>query len=618
MNFLAPIVGMAFRPPAGAVLSALPFSTPLLLRRQPSNEYDSNAVQVLLEGFTPDGAFAAEFDACLSLAIDDEAEALPWPMAQKCPHQSPPPRLRQGQRRTSSTDRRDNGRKWSHLTPCQALCHRDRSTSSRVQAMNEQAIISARLQPTSEQRAILSAARSSNTSLLIEAMAGCSKTSTIEILIRSLPVKPTAYIVFNKRNQIEAEKTFRSTSSKWSHLGSATHANVLTLNSLGHRAWSQATGKRLTLNTKKLLEIVKQGKWRLDKEGFSSILSLVRRARISGLIPSCYNKPGLLPDTEESWKSIAEAIWIEPNEDLFYYAQQTLIESIRQSFAGLIDYDDQIYMSALFGGVFPRYPVLFGDEVQDYSPLNKIQIQRAAADRLILVGDPRQAIYAFRGADSDSMNSLQELRSAWQKLPLSVTFRCPKAIVARQQQHAAGFAAFEKNSEGSVENWLGREWSTKQLPSDSIAILCRNNAPLLSAAIRCIKSGRGARVLGGEIGKGLVSLAKKLIPSGTNSTLDAIRLVSEWATSESSKCLANSQEEKVSLIYDKAECLYAVLEQSTSIAGAISLLERLFADSACTITCSTGHKAKGLEWSTVVHLDPWRIPSKLCTKARKA
>ena len=74
MNFLAPIVGMAFRPPAGAVLSALPFSTPLLLRRQPSNEYDSNAVQVLLEGFTPDGAFAAEFDACLSLAIDDEAE----------------------------------------------------------------------------------------------------------------------------------------------------------------------------------------------------------------------------------------------------------------------------------------------------------------------------------------------------------------------------------------------------------------------------------------------------------------------------------------------------------------------------------------------------------------
>ena len=211
------------------------------------------------------------------------------------------------------------------------------------------------------------------------------------------------------------------------YLGSATYANVLTLNSLAHRAWSQATGKRLTLNTKKL-EIVKQGKWRLDKEGFSSILSLVRRARISGLIPSCYNKLGLLPDTEESWKSIAEAIWIEPNEDLFLLCPA----NPHRKYPPILCRSHRLRRPDLHVRPIRRCLPTLSSPLRrrstGSSPLNKIQIQRAAADRLILVGDPCQGIYAFRGADSDSMNSLQELRSAWQKLPLSVTFRFPKAI----------------------------------------------------------------------------------------------------------------------------------------------------------------------------------------------
>jgi hypothetical protein len=45
------MVGMHFRPPAKAVLEALPAGTLLWLRREPSNPYDVNAVQVLLPGF---------------------------------------------------------------------------------------------------------------------------------------------------------------------------------------------------------------------------------------------------------------------------------------------------------------------------------------------------------------------------------------------------------------------------------------------------------------------------------------------------------------------------------------------------------------------------------------
>jgi len=47
-QFFCAIVGGKFRPPALGVLSALPAGFPLLLRREPSNAYDNNAIMVLV------------------------------------------------------------------------------------------------------------------------------------------------------------------------------------------------------------------------------------------------------------------------------------------------------------------------------------------------------------------------------------------------------------------------------------------------------------------------------------------------------------------------------------------------------------------------------------------
>jgi len=45
-------------------------------------------------------------------------------------------------------------------------------------------------------------------------------------------------------------------------------------------------------------------------------------------------------------------------------------------------------------------------------------------------------------------------------------------------------------------------------------------------------------------------------------------------------------------------------------------LETMFSKDNLRITLSTGHKAKGLEWPTVIHLDPWRVPSKFAKSAK--
>lgn len=49
MNVILPIVGAHFRPPAKAIIAALPMGCPLTLVPEPSNPYDPNAIAVFVE-----------------------------------------------------------------------------------------------------------------------------------------------------------------------------------------------------------------------------------------------------------------------------------------------------------------------------------------------------------------------------------------------------------------------------------------------------------------------------------------------------------------------------------------------------------------------------------------
>ena len=126
-------------------------------------------------------------------------------------------------------------------------------------------------------------------------------------------------------------------------------------------------------------------------------------------------------------------------------------------------------------------------------------------------------------------------------------------------------------------------------------------------------------MLGRDIGKGLVVLSKKLAPEDTSPRDWVAGRIDEWQQSECSLALANGKEEKVAGITDKAECLMAVLEGGARDAGELrSMLEKLFAREDGLVTLSSGHKSKGLEWVCVLHLDPWRIPSRQAKAALAA
>lgn len=470
--------------------------------------------------------------------------------------------------------------------------------------------------PTPEQAAIIEAARTRKESLLIRAYAGTGKTTTLEMIAYALPSEiPGLALAFNVKIKKELEKRFPP------------HFTVMTMNGLGHRAWAKAIGKRPVIDERKLgrlvTQVCKEAGFDASPDDWNSIRQLASNAMTQGLIPKEFTHvKGLLADSDESWSILMDELLIS-NEVLAQLARSVVLLDVREGYTGTISFDDQIYLSTMYNGVFPRFAQVMVDEAQDLSPLNHIQVRRAASDRLIVVGDDKQAIYAFRGADHTSMEKLKSLRSEWIELPLATTFRCPQSVVARQQIHAPGFVAFSKNIVGQVINWreegkneLKGAWNGQKLlklaNGYEPAILCRNNAPLLSCAFKLIRSGIGCHMVGRDIGKGLIALAKKLIPLDDTPGLECHNLITAWMESEIAIAEANGKDNKAEQIDDKGQCLLAVLDDP-SIRNAGDMrqrLELLFDRESGQITLSTGHRAKGLEWPVVLHIDPWRIPSK--------
>lgn len=442
---------------------------------------------------------------------------------------------------------------------------------------------------TLEQESIIEAAINTRDSLLLNALAGAAKTSTLEMICKYHPVIPILYVVFNKRNQEEAKKKLPG------------HVDCKTANALGHRVWANATGKRLVLDKDKVYNLLKEAASSITRsekeeyyETFTDTLKLIKAAKLQGYVPQGIPAQRSLLTQEEFYADRDEGEVTPLQRRL---VDDILRSSITAAYAGAIDFYDQLYMPTLFGGAFPKFPLVLVDEAQDLSPLNHAMLEKLVTGRLIAVGDPWQSIYAFRGAVFNGMSRLRE-RFNLRDMNLSVSFRVPKAGVIRARARAPHMQWWENASEGLVEDL--ESWSAKSIP-DNAAIICRYNAPLFRCALELIKQGRGVQLIGRDIGPGLIRTLKKL----GNSTLtkeETLNAIERWRVEQLKKSKAKAS------IHDRAECLRIFAEFGGSLGGAIAYAEHLFSTSG-PIQLLSGHKAKGLEWDVVYHLDPQLIPS---------
>lgn len=290
-----------------------------------------------------------------------------------------------------------------------------------------------------------------------------------------------------------------------------------------------------------------------------------------------------------------------------------------------VDFDDMPWLPVVLGLRGDVYDFLITDESQDLSKVQQMLMRLACPNgRIMVVGDPFQAIYAWRGADAQSMANLQDELVSSDKgcgiFPLTVTRRCPKLHVKLATNIVGDgvIRAMEDAPEGIVRTATMKDALLEMQPGDMA--LCRVNKHLVPVAYDLIRRGVKAVVRGRDIGSGLEALIKKLgSPDNVDDLLDKL---ADFRAKEVHRLSKQKYSEgRVAALEDKCETLSELCEGLKYTYEVIAKINQIFADFDSdgapkhAVVLSTVHRGKGIEANKIWILAPDLIPHPMAQQA---
>lgn len=430
--------------------------------------------------------------------------------------------------------------------------------------------------------------------LMVNATAGSGKTfSLLECMKRTKG--NSIFVAFNKSIATELATKVPS------------HVTASTLHSFGLKAIIKNSGY-VRVDKKKLSKIMQK----VPAVSFLQGMTGPEKADI-------FRKRQMVTDLISIWKntlidykndqSVAEAanhysINYDPN--ILGVARSIMDKSIANR--RFVDFDDMIYLPVAMKYSLPTFDNVFVDECQD---LNRAQIEmilgmvKKPNGRIIAVGDPKQSIYGFRGADTDAMPRIKEVLDA-KELPLSVCYRCPTSHIELAQEIVPYIESAPNAKEGIVENISSDQFNNMVDGEKEPLVLCRTNAPMISYALRLIKEGRKAHVRGSDIGSYLRGI---VIGFNAKSISELNTKINEWENSQLEFLTKRWASVAVrDTICDYADVMREFAKQSANPYDVVKTIDRVFSDAKDGTIFSTVHKAKGLEADTVYIIRPDQLP----------
>lgn len=452
----------------------------------------------------------------------------------------------------------------------------------------------------------------SQRALSIIARAGTGKTTTLQKICERIPVRKNGpyvqqdiiYLAFNKSAVLDVKAR-----------GLAEHVNAMTFNAIGFAAVRKKF-PRANVDARKTRLILEENLSERDVKTFSSTIEkLVGLAKSQGVAPKGYESTGILPDTMETWEALIDRYNVEaPWDDerlmprAIDLASRVLAESVKITHT--IDFDDQLWLTMVLDLPMPRrYRVVLADEGQDLNPVQRKLLAKLMEKNgmLIVVGDDAQCIYGFRGSDVDSFHAIAKEYGAT-RLPLTVTYRCPTAVVDLAKRYVPDIEAAPGAATGEVvtmhvddvKDWRG----AKDL------IVCRTNAPLVAQAYSFIRQKIPCRVAGRDFGAGLTALIKKLKPTDIK---DLLAKLDAYRVKEVGKLVAAKKEHRVQSLTDKIDSLEVLALECDDLDALDGIISRLFSDLSQEgkIVLSSVHRAKGAEADRVFILRPDLMPFRM-------
>lgn len=430
---------------------------------------------------------------------------------------------------------------------------------------------------------------------MVRARAGTGKTTTILQAITHIPGSPKILLcAFNKRIQTELSEKLQD------H-----RAEAKTLHALGFSFLRRAKGwSNVRVDPNVEWDRIEEVAGKIPGEMAGVIFKAVSLAK--GTMPFA---------TEDELEDMILAQDLEPEESWVscgWTAEKLAgivfeVLELSKEPGDRISFDDMLFIPLACGLTAAWYDWVIVDEAQDMNLSQLLLAQKALkkGGHIVVVGDDRQAIYGFRGADSGSLDRLKAEYKA-EELGLTITYRCPKTVVQIAQSLVPDYQAAPEAPEGAVKSVLDAKLFEAVQVGD--VVLSRTNAPLVPVCLGLIRKGIPARIEGKDIGKALAAIVRKL---KAKSVPDFLKKLTAWSGRRCKRIEAQgarNKETKLQEVEDQAATLVALAEGCVSVSEIMDRCTKMFEDTmdakgnvcrAKAVVCSSVHKAKGLEWDNV-------------------
>ena len=462
--------------------------------------------------------------------------------------------------------------------------------------------------PTPEQEKIFHFVKNRPENLLIEAYAGCGKTSVLVEIAKLLPKdKEITFLAFNKHIQLELKDRLPE------------NVRCQTTYGLGMAAIKRKYGEKIIFDEFKVDKIItkKSKSWDLETEFknhediYSYLYDLKRlvnycRASMSltaDSIPYLIEKFNVNLNKTEDIKRCLKILDVMVNDRLTY------------------DFTDMIFLPAIDKTIwfFPQDYVA----VDEYQDLNRCQIKIIEkiirkdkvtgnqVGRLFAVGDKFQNIYSFNCSDGQSFSNFENYPNT-KVLPLSYSFRCAKNIIINANSLVKEIKALDTAPDGIVRH----NGNVLNEAESGDFVLCRTTMPLVKLFFGFLMAHKKAVVKGSDIGINLIEMNGKILD------IEKLRLhwtgeVIRFKNDLYVKGILNPREHSgyVSL-EDKVAVLLFLASMTSTVPELKDKIKYIFNDdvNGRGIILSTVHKAKGLEANRVFIIRPDLLPMKTVRK----
>ena len=413
--------------------------------------------------------------------------------------------------------------------------------------------------------------------LIVEAYAGSAKTTSIVESFKYIPPgKKTLALAFNKIIQEELRSRAPS------------YILVYTFHSWGLQAIKQRFGISIEIDDYKVFNLVKNQLDDEDQKNYDLITNVCETVAFCKYT---------LEDSPNQIDNIISNYGI----DLCEMDRKQFISLVIKTLGfnkletSKIDFNDMCYFPFIFNLPLGSFDYVFLDEVQDLNKSQMVMAKKACktGGRIIAVGDPNQALYSWRAADTSVLNEIRGHEET-KILPLPISYRCPKQIINLAKSWVPDIACPETAPEGEIKDITLNQ--LYNLAKPGCFILSRTNAPLIKICMTLIRNGVKANIRGRDVGKQLGYLIKK---SKKKQIASFLKWLEEWKNEE----VAKLQVKKINTenILDRVECLTNLCEECKTLEEVAKKVDELFndTDENNIVILSSVHRSKGLEKNDV-------------------